>query len=1225
MPDSNPLYELVGGYYPGDPIPRKRPPYVNRPTPVEFNSDVMVDDYLRALKRDLDKQSISEQAKKLFIKDVERALVVQTQPKRASYDPMRSLELGDEEDVAGVQVKLDINPVSWIKDPEKMLKKTASGFVKDFANWDDLDSYLERNVMWSPLLGGVEGEDIKDKGMARRYERDIAPTFDTPLIDGVENISHVGGRDTVIKPFQVYNTGSKTTKKVVSMDADTTKVILRMDAKQKGTSQALLDAQLDNVVDSVLKDEDMYEAVADSYMNFIKNRRSSGSRNGALNKHVKSSAQAVAFELKQLVDSKNITGKERVAKIETFLKEEKVLRTANALVGSYDLNVFDFDDYHKLGDRAEKEMRAQGKILYGQGIGKGLGAVTSKFEEAVLDKEPAESAVNAWNQIFGVVKNKETGKIVSASTLTKVKNVLEDTDSHYRKLGEVALSDYKRRTQPLRKLIKKMEDFRDDTQGIMQELEKTIDKAPHKKIEKQLRKRFRRVPTPAEIAREMGVSPEELRAMETKLSFVQKRRFELLKGSVDEMKESFSREGIIIGGLEGMNLDFAENVLLDPEFVDMIYEESSVVGGKSALRIMSTTVKTYRRESTYDIAEKLSEDGVIGIAGDYAWNLFRKRLNGSTPAAVLNNKLKKTHYLGLKYVAEYGPGGEYERNGIEFFNKRLAKNKRFLNTQTIDGVTNIGKFKFVGDTSLYLVFDLHKRFVSESGPSSLDRKGFMALLNGHPSDKYQYQTVYQWNYLKQDDAGNRFMLQRAAGLRKWLKKHNNQLGLEFDQYGRVVDTDKNYEILKSLFKKLYDSERDPTLISLVQKYAGRLDKFSQFLNKYQAKLFSKFKFLSPISYMGNVLAEGGAKNLIKALEKSKIFSGLISKIANSKAAQAVYKAISKLFGAVLGTMTGGVGKAVWAIVERLIFVAIQKITKFLKKIGESFRKGDITIISDFVEEGATSIFKTCGVIAGCSSIMFFLIMVPIVAMLTSITPVDPTRMTYGLDDHAGDGGGDGASSVCTIPGVCDVTGVVGCFEFIEQKGKEWPPGTQEIIEKAAENLLGAGHYINRLCEKGTIEVAWNPSVACGRMAGENRIEFGSGNCYQYVDGSQKYFNWLFAHETGHVYHYRKWKFADVLYEARNADCGNSQPTYVGGSGNNLQCSFTMGTSLAGQKEDFAELVGNFVQFINKCDETNATGGDMNVFFNEVGSWNRNCPNAFRGHYDFAIENLFGAP
>lgn len=916
MPDSNPLYDLMGGYYPGEPLPRIRPNF-NKPEPFEMRSDAFVDNYINSVKKELDKLSVSEQAKKLFIKDLERTFVVQVQPKKASYDPMRALELGDEEDVAGVQVKVDINPVKWVKDPKEMLKETGKQWAKDMFNWQDFDSYAERATLWNPLL--KQGALDPETGEVIEPNPVIKYAYGDHIKEGVE---------TELPPFRLFESGSQKVHKdkLIYEDAEFSPKPI---------------------------EEDVFKDVVKSHKDFIAKVRSSGSRNGAFDSHVVSAANATSFELKQLLDGGVIKDPEQVRAVKDHLYRSKIIRYANTIIDKEDPSLYRFGDEINLSKSAVAELKANGEILYGEGIGKGMKKVTTELELFAQGKGSSKEVLGAWNSIFNGVYN-DDGSLKEISTVAKAHNLLKEADDYYKTLGEETYSEFLRDTKPFRKLLDDMESFKENNANIFEKI----------KNEK---------------------------------NWGDKATAANLKGKLDYIKERYSREGPIKGGLQRMNRKYAENHLLKGPVAEVIFYNKKVVGSKATLNILEDNLRSYKREDFYDLLTKLEEDGVIGIAADQNWNLIRKRLNGMTPAALAEEGLKRIHYGGLKIDPDYLPGGEHEHRASKLVNRFIEKNPVFLNKQSID--INGTKFNFTGNRGLELAYNLYDR-VSEDASPQLKLAGheFFALLNGRTeiltgnveNKKIDYLINFSWDYFGKEGE-ERKIIQRAGDLRKWLKDHNDQLGLEIiEKNGRIeiLNTKENFEILQKLFKGLQKEKNNPRLLDFARKYATPLEKFSQFSNKFQYEIFSRFKFLGTITQTRNI----------------------ISRVSRKLISETLAKVASKLFGAAI-TATTGIGAIIVPLIEKAVQLIFKKVQDFLKNVLKSIKEGGL---SEFIEEGMENSFqamaKTTGIIVAVISIVFVLPSTMFFStLMASIAPLDPTNMSSGL------GAGPGA----IFDGDCD--------------------------------------------------------------------------------------------------------------------------------------------------------------------------------------------------------------
>lgn len=1103
MPDSNPLYELIGGYYPGEPIPRKRPSG-NFPDQVEFNTDQAIDAYLRALDKEFDKYGVSAQLKKYFIDDVARAMQAQVRPKGATYDPFRAIEIGDEEDVAGVQLKIDVNPVNWLRDPVTMAKDTAAQWAKDFANWKDFDTYMELSELWNPLLEGS-----LSNAASAAYGPELVDTY----APGTQ-------------PFQLLN----------------------LDTNYQIKKKKLLTDHDDKIIE-IEDDADLFYDTAGEFKKFIRNVRSTGTRASPFRDLASSAAFASASEIKEALDSGAIKDARHQKIAKSYLERARVLRIANNLMGKGDPTNYVFNHDQDLQDDEKKA----GKTNYGQSIGDGFGKISESLSKYTLGAETQDKAQEALEKVLKGGLNKNTGKF-EPSTLAKTRVALQEADDWFKGLGKTDYQEFFKDTKPLRDLLDRFEELKD------------------KKITNETDARW-------------------------------------FKGQVDYILESFAREGPIKGPLHNMSRKFVETNFLNGDIKEVIMENKEIVGSKNLLNVMDGALRTYKREDFNDFVDKLETQGVLGVVGDQFWNLFRKRLNGFTPAELVQENLKRVHYFGMKYDPKYsieaGINGEYYGTDPKSFMRPLnfivkPINKAvngmmekgplkglFTNTQTHD-LKGIGRFKFTGNANLRLGFDLHGRtykFDKETGnylkkkakAFVLSENQFIGLLNGDTSLGGKYSKYFNEGWNKVDQ-----LKDRAAALRKWLQEHNDQLGLTFSG-GLIANTAENKRILKQLFGEL--NRLEGNTVSFLQSKAGILDKLSQKFNRFQSKLFSKFKFLAPIAYGRNAIARAGGR----------------------LASRAISSIVAKLTGAAITAGSSGIAAVIYPLIEKTVQYLINKTLDFAGATLKTIREASFDAVEEFVEKGTAALIKIAGIFALAYSISLIIpvMFILIVSLLASITPVDPTRMAAGED--FGGGPSAGPPQVCP-PNECEVTSTVGCFQFLEGWDSGQGPQALSIIQNAANYLSGhAGRYVDRLCAGGPVEVVWNRGVSCGWTSSRDRIEFGDGQCWAYTASNQNLFNYLFAHESGHIYSIRNGLGA--LGTAQSNDGGRTLPTYVGPTGN--QCS-----THNNQDEDFAETVGQYVTLSGRCTDVSPS-----EFWH---SYDRYCPTCFQGHYDFATSSfLFG--
>ena len=163
---------------------------------------------------------------------------------------------------------------------------------------------------------------------------------------------------------------------------------------------------------------------------------------------------------------------------------------------------------------------------------------------------------------------------------------------------------------------------------------------------------------------------------------------------------------------------------------------------------------------------------------------------------------------------------------------------------------------------------------------------------------------------------------------------------------------------------------------------------------------------------------------------------------------------------------------------------------------------------------------------------------------------------------------------------------------------DWPDGNIETFTLAM-NIMAArtGTYVTRLCEAGPIHLLRSSNTPgwCAEVMDANTIVFNSTCTYSI----QAYLNYLFAHETGHIYKNR----FEILDEfaANTMNLEGTFPTYPGNCGSNNTSS-----------EDFSETIGNWVH-VNACD----CPGIINIGADWETFWN-----AYPNHRDW-VEGFFG--
>jgi len=220
------------------------------------------------------------------------------------------------------------------------------------------------------------------------------------------------------------------------------------------------------------------------------------------------------------------------------------------------------------------------------------------------DKEVTASKLNEnLRGFFEDSKDAEGRPILSH--MNKMKLALKEAEDHFRSKSQAEYNEFRRDTMPIRKTLTRIEKLKD---------RKITDK---------------------------------FTAMN-------------LKGELDYIVQLQTMAGAIRGGLDRMNRKVIETHMLNGPIRDVIYKNKRVIGSKNILNVMEEGLAFYKREEIYDLFDRLEKDGLMGIAQDYIWNLIRNRINGFTPARLLEERvMKRVHYFGLVYDSDYDDGKDH--------------------------------------------------------------------------------------------------------------------------------------------------------------------------------------------------------------------------------------------------------------------------------------------------------------------------------------------------------------------------------------------------------------------------------------------------------------------------------------------------------------------------------------------------------------------------------------
>ncbi len=1151
MQSANPFYELVGGYYPGKPMPRRKKSPGKPVQPAEFGSgDVILNEYIKSIEKDLSNANVPKKIKNLFIDDVVRQLQAKAGPQQKTYNVDRALELGDSEELAGVQLELNLNPFDWLSDPKGTLEKLAKDTVTSFINPTDMIIHDEQVEIWNKLLKGEEP--------SRTVKHLIEPTLEDTSIRG-----------EATTPFKLMGLGVYTEKKdpvIVGPkeEKDGTEVI--------GGKKAYVDKTPEGDEVPVTTSVDLFESTALKYKDFSRSARSSGARDSKFREFVNQAAIASASELQSLKIA-NKLDPASIKAVDNFIDEAKILRLANGVTGRTDFAKYVYADgteWGGIGMGPEMLSGELSKLILGTSRDK-----TDKDGNTVINQR-FENLKNVGERIRGGLTLDENKNVVSATGLVGVKwNLKELRNNYVERNGANSEARFDRITKDLNQYLDKMlGEEGDGSSGIFKDLDNALAGIKYK-----------------ETKNDDGTVT---RMFELPKNFSEKELIETaknLKGAISHNIITFKAEGAIKSGLDKLSTNFIHETLNNEELVQAVNNNAEIIGTRNTLNLAAMGLSTYRTEDITDLINKLEKDGgASSIVVDYLWNRARARIESYTPAQYVKQYLEEHHYFGLVYNPQYAEesalkGELYDRGSrtVNYIMDKSPLKSLFVNKQRLKVVGLKGEvaFDFVGDLNLKIGLDLFSKTLLKTRPMSMENLIDVINLNKSAFGKNAAEVIVgfeDYSYVHGFDRGWEDLVLRSEGFRNWVKMYGEKtLGIKFSENNLIENTPENRQLLGNLLTELRKRDGDQNYNSIFSSKTGLLQKVSSKLNLLQQRVFGsrlgkllKFAY-APGSYLKNEI-------------KKKVLRGLTKKVVAG-----LTKAILKVLGFIATDLTGGLALVVWGAVEFAVQWVVNKVLTAGEKIVKAIKEADLTIVSDFVDTTFSWVIKT----ASIATLLITLMLVPTTAtmgvIMASITPVDSTRSSF-ISDVASTPGGlpGGPASLCNV----GRGGGKGkdCFNMTGS----WPTQQRDVIQYALNYLVNNfGSFTNKLCAAGDISVDWDPGYAdCGRVRSANEIAFGGNHCYLYDvnnENSVNQFIWLVTHELAHAYDLQldgklyDWggnKNVDIevsFAEAQENDCGQTTlKTYRGGSG--TQCS-----TQSPAYEDWAETIANYVAIHRDCD------------------------------------------
>ena len=1124
-------------------MPRRKKSPGKPVQPAEFGSGAaIIDNYMDSIRKDLESINLPKKLKDKLVGDLARSLVVKAGPKSGSYNADRALELGDLDEMPGVQLEVNLNPYDLLSDPKGWLEKLAKGTVQSVFNTADYATLQEQKNVWQKLVG----PNVDDK---------VGPLIDWGIQPEIKG--HPQAKET--KPFQLQGLGLLTNKQEVVLT---------------GAAEG---SNIGKTTEATSSQQDLFYATSTKFLDFTSSSKTSGTRDTAFRGFANQAGQAIASELHQLDVAKTFDEPQK-AVVENVTDKASLIRLANAVGGRADFAKY---QYGKKQDNSPERMW--------NGIGMGPELLFGEIDKCILGvgkDRKNDSGVLVENQFFYNLQNVTER---TKGSLIKAKNGLDEIKTRW---GPGRANEFNALTASTYKTLKRyLGDNYDGTSGVFKELEAELGGIVAK---------TEKVGDKTEL---VSVSINRQPALQN------------IRGKLDIIHKDFTAEGLIKSPLAAINTRFIEGLVTDTDLHELIESCPQIVGTKNTLNVAAKALTTYKTESFLDVITKLEKDP-ISIVTDYLLVRGVSRLEGFTPAKFVTRSLQENHYFGLMYNPAYGREDDFEGElygkGSKVINglmekgplKELFANKHKLKVE-IDGVSR--SINVVGSHNLRFGLDEFRKTFMNSQNQTIEFgiEGFIDRLNvnaAHPTTKFQFN---DYTYVPGYDQGFDDILNRAAGLRLWIKKYGSDLGITFDSNGLIINNPENQKIIEGLFKSLHARDLDKKLFgTLFSSKIGLLENAAFKLTQFQNKLFgigfkvggrhiSIVRLFAPGTYAKQAITQKvGAwvrAQLVSSKAVAATMRNLAAKALASKTLSASITWLLHTLGMAAAGATEGLSTLVWWIVERVILYAVNKTIKFSEKLIRALRDVDLSIISDFVDGSVSWVFKLSAIITVVVALALFPTTMTMGTIVASIAVVDPTRSSF-ISDVASTPGGlpGGPASLCNV----GRGGGKGkdCFNMTGS----WPTQQRDVIQYALNYLVNNfGSFTNKLCAAGDISVDWDPGYAdCGRVRSANEIAFGGNHCYLYDvnnENSVNQFIWLVTHELAHAYDLQldgklyDWggnKNVDIevsFAEAQENDCGQTTlKTYRGGSG--TQCS-----TQSPAYEDWAETIANYVAIHRDCD------------------------------------------
>ncbi|MFC1622271.1 hypothetical protein ACFL13_02755, partial [Patescibacteria group bacterium] len=886
----------IPGYYPGKTIPRKyRPKKYSEPIEYQFDQTL---DFIDDFDKSVDLSNLPRYYRERVVDDFKQNLKAQIKPRDIDPTLLDDYDLQALPGAAGISINL--NPADWIEDPGKEVKKTLKGWWKTATNLQDLDT-MAKKEFWGAVTGL---RTIQDPDTRKEIEVELVAE-EKSLKKALEGKAKaLGGREAVVydNPLSLLGlevplgfqrrydemspTGEMGTSKTFGDDAGIAVAKAITEFQEKAGSALTLGKEHDNVRSAMRdfttgelnkeykKGSTNYEGLDDGQQDFV---------NSKLAKfEVSSHLEGPTGPDKQLGYVRNKL--KRVA-IEGETGAKSILE-GGATGEFYPLLIDAVRDQH-------------GNLVHSQhGNLKSLSVAAAQMKQKIEEAQ-------------GTLSGREKTKLLRIyNPIAKRMSAIEGLIGTSIKVDEV--------------------------NKLTAEVTPDWRYTPSKGVQKLL---------------DQLEGGEENAARKTAAGLLNKVEAEI-------GPKLFEKD--LVGGnfmspsLNSLLLMDIEDDLLNGELGEFV----------KARGLKADRLKAHARLIEYD-RQGEAIDGLIhawekgNLTETLFWSRVPSKFKTLTPAYWTQEVMKRTHYLGLDINEEYlgleGLYGDTAQEASWFADKFVGKEGIYSRPNAVFGhhinlkTEDFGVIKVFGGQHFEAVGRLRRMMNLESFGEWTSGEIAYLIKNIDSSSYGDYMSAFDsiirdLNEKREAVGKAKISLQRMAPLGREHEDLNifyNQI-VRFKKYLNKNKKDfgnvdiESEKFLGDFIKSLSQREGEGSFTSIIQRYAGLLEKVRDQINRFQIALMNRFgKWLKPVFNLRRAATEVITTFFINALE------GLAAGATGGPGA-AIVKFLGKILRPVIKFVVDKVGdfvSSLWkGIMQGDIVYAIEGFFKSLDKMVQATLK-----------------------------------------------------------------------------------------------------------------------------------------------------------------------------------------------------------------------------------------------------------------------------------------------